>query len=75
MIDKFVNSLITGKKVSGQAMSILFDPIAIAKGWNKVYDVSLPHLGGIITDPNWVAPKTLNDRVFEIIGSKAYRTG
>lgn len=75
MIDLFVKSLITGVKVSDAKMKNTFDPIAIAQGWNKVYDVSLPNIGGVVTSPGWTKPVTLNDRVFEIVGSEAYRKG
>lgn len=75
MVNLFVKSLITGIKVSGGKMKNTFDPIQIAQGWNKVYDVSLPNIGAVITSPGWTKPVTLNDRVFEIIGSEAYRLG
>lgn len=47
-MDKFFEALITapstGKQVSEKIISILFNPLAIAKGWNKFDDVSLPNI-------------------------------
>lgn len=52
------------------------DPANLLAGWNKVYDVSLPLAGQLVTDVNhWAAPMTLIDCVFESLGSYAYRTG
>lgn len=52
------------------------DPAKLLAGWNKVYDVSLPRIGEIVTDvKGWSKPVTLNDRMLEIFGSYAYRMG
>lgn len=51
-------------------------PLNFMAGWDKLYDVSLPLAGELITDiKDWTRPLTPNDRVFEIFGSYAYRTG
>jgi hypothetical protein len=43
---------------------------------NKLYDVSLPQIGAIVTDvKGFVQPLTPNDRIFEVLGSYAYRGG
>ncbi|KAF4224513.1 hypothetical protein CNMCM8980_007536 [Aspergillus fumigatiaffinis] len=43
---------------------------------NKLYDVSLPQIGAIVTDvKGWTKPLTPNDRIFEVLGSYAYRGG
>jgi chitinase len=76
MFDKFLNSLLTGVKYSGEAMTNKFDPNAIAAGWNKLYPASLPRIGSIVKDAkDYTIPLTFNDRIYEIIGSYAYRTG
>ncbi|KAI1840789.1 hypothetical protein JX266_012996 [Neoarthrinium moseri] len=80
MISAFVSSLVSGKKVSGKAMTQLFNPMDILNGWNKVYDVTLPRIGEVVTDTGgllypFTEPLTPNDRIFEAIGSYAYRTG
>ncbi|KAK8127255.1 glycosyl hydrolases family 18-domain-containing protein [Apiospora sp. TS-2023a] len=72
----FVESLFTGRKFSGAPMANTFDPMDIYRGWNQVYDVSLPRIGSIVTDVrNWQEPMTPNDRIMECIGSLAYREG
>ncbi|ORY61583.1 uncharacterized protein BCR38DRAFT_411445 [Pseudomassariella vexata] len=76
MIEKFVHSLLTGIKYSGDSMTNTFDPLAIVAGWNKAYDVTLPRIGFIVKDaPLFTEPLTPNDRFFETIGSYAYREG
>lgn len=80
MIQRFVESLVTGTKVSGTAMKQLLNPINVMNGWNKAYDVSLPRLGEIVTDTGaqkypFTEPLTPNDRVYEALGSYAYRAG
>lgn len=52
------------------------DPLKLVNGWNKLYDVSLPQIGAIVTDvKGWTKPLTPNDRIFEVLGSYAYRGG
>ncbi|PKX88257.1 uncharacterized protein P174DRAFT_426141 [Aspergillus novofumigatus IBT 16806] len=52
------------------------NPVKLVRGWNKLYDVSLPQIGAIITDvKGWTKPLTLNDRIFKVLGSYAYRGG
>lgn len=76
MMDNFVRSLLSGKLFSGADMTIKFDPMAVYHGWNKVYDVSLPLIGVAVRDaPAYTLPVTPNDRIFETIGSYAYREG
>ncbi|KAG5951737.1 hypothetical protein E4U53_002386 [Claviceps sorghi] len=72
----FLISLLTGKLVSGASMITKLDPLAVALGWNKPYDVSLPRIGSIVRDAkDYTMPLTPNDRSFEVIGSYAYRRG
>nr|KAI0406599.1 hypothetical protein F4802DRAFT_556676 [Xylaria palmicola] len=76
MITKFVESMITGYKFSGEPMTTKFDPLDILNGWNQKYPVSLPRIGAIVKDATeFVEPLTPNDRIYEIIGSYAYRGG
>ncbi|KAI0863675.1 hypothetical protein F4860DRAFT_521760 [Xylaria cubensis] len=76
MIAQFVESLITGIKKSGEPMETLFNPLDIVNGWNQVYKVSLPRIGAIVRDAKgFVEPVTPNDRIYETIGSYAYRGG
>uniref|UniRef100_A0A0N7HV81 chitinase n=1 Tax=Hypocrella siamensis TaxID=696354 RepID=A0A0N7HV81_9HYPO len=76
MIYSFVKSLLSGKLFSGADMKNKLDPLAVYKGWNKVYDVSLPQIGRVIRDAaDYTRPVTPNDRIFETIGSYAYREG
>ncbi|KAG6039145.1 hypothetical protein E4U41_003161 [Claviceps citrina] len=76
MIDSFVRSLLSGKLFSGAVMKHKLDPLAVYHGWNKVYDVSLPRIGSLVRDAaDYTLPVTPNDRIYEVIGSYAYRTG
>ncbi|KAK8109874.1 hypothetical protein PG999_008011 [Apiospora kogelbergensis] len=76
MIDSFVRSLLSGKLFSGAGMVHKLDPIAVYNGWNKVYDIDLPRIGVAVHDTaSYVLPVTPNDRIFETIGSYAYREG
>ncbi|UNI22105.1 Chitinase [Purpureocillium takamizusanense] len=76
MIDSFVRSLLSGKLFSGVDMKNKLDPMAVYNGWNKVYDVSLPRIGLAVRDAaHYTLPVTPNDRIFETIGSYAYREG
>lgn len=77
MIKRFLQTAITGYLPSGAKMkSAIIDPQKLVGGWNKVYDVTLPRIGAIVSDQaSWTPPLTPNDRIFEIIGSYAYRTG
>ncbi|UKZ93576.1 uncharacterized protein TrAFT101_008486 [Trichoderma asperellum] len=77
MIDNFVRSLLSGQLYSGGPMKIKLDPLAVYKGWNKAYDVSLPIIGQAVHDAgdDYTLPVTPNDRIFETIGSYAYREG
>ncbi|KAG6019992.1 hypothetical protein E4U40_006498 [Claviceps sp. LM458 group G5] len=52
------------------------DPMAVYRGWNKAYTVSLPLIGVAVRDrADYTFPTTPNDRIFESIGSCAYREG
>ncbi|EGE82986.2 bacteriodes thetaiotaomicron symbiotic chitinase [Blastomyces dermatitidis ER-3] len=77
MVKRFLQTAVTGYLPSGAKMkSVTIDPQKLLDGWNKLYDVTLPRIGAIVSDkPDWTPPLTPNDRVFEIIGSYAYRTG
>ncbi|KAJ6142824.1 bacteriodes thetaiotaomicron symbiotic chitinase [Penicillium samsonianum] len=77
MIPKFLVTTLSGVLPNGNLMKAAkIDPANLLAGWNKVYDVSLPLAGQLVTDvKGWAAPMTPNDRVFEILGSYAYRTG
>lgn len=76
MIDSFVKSLLSGKLFSGTDMTNKLDPLAVYNGWNKVYDVSLPQIGLAVRDAvDYTLPVTPNDRIYETIGSYAYREG
>ncbi|KAI8949280.1 hypothetical protein F4801DRAFT_580518 [Xylaria longipes] len=76
MISKFVESLITGIKYSGEPIKTLFDSLDIVNGWNQVYKVSLPRIGAIVRDAKYfIEQVTPNDRIFEIIGSYAHKGG
>jgi chitinase len=77
MIPKFLVTTMSGILPNGKLMKAAkLDLAKLLAGWNKVYDVSLPLVGQLVTDvKGWAALMTLNDRVFEILGSYAYRTG
>lgn len=76
MLDNFVRSLLSGKLFSGVDMKNKLDPMAVYKGWNKVYDVSLPLIGQAVHDAaDYTLPVTPNDRIYETIGSYGYREG
>ncbi|KAG6187812.1 hypothetical protein E4U27_007679 [Claviceps purpurea] len=76
MLYSFVQSLLSGKLFSGLPMHNRLDPMAVYRGWNKVYDVSLPLIGTAVRDmADYTIPRTPNDRIFETIGSYAYREG
>ncbi|KAG6021479.1 hypothetical protein E4U19_005696 [Claviceps sp. Clav32 group G5] len=66
-LNNFVRSLLQQNKL---------DPMAVYRGWNKAYTVSLPLIGVAVRDrADYTFPTTLNDRIFETIGSYAYREG
>lgn len=72
MLYEFVESLLSGKLYSGTDMKNKLDPMAVYKGWNKAYDVSLPLIGQAVHDAaDYTLPVTPNDRIFETIGSYA----
>ncbi|KAJ5360513.1 bacteriodes thetaiotaomicron symbiotic chitinase variant 3 [Penicillium concentricum] len=77
MILKFLVTTLSGDFPDGNLMKAAkIDLANFLARWNKVYDVSLPLVGQLVTDvKGWAAPMTPNDRVFEILGSYAYRTG
>ncbi|KAI0200144.1 hypothetical protein F4808DRAFT_461010 [Astrocystis sublimbata] len=76
MMVNFVRSLLSGKLFSNIDMKNKLDPIAVLKGWNKADDVSLPRIGAVVRDArDYTLPLTPNDRVYETIGSYAYREG
>jgi chitinase len=77
MIPQFLETAVTGILPTGkQLKAMVLDPQKLLNGWNKIYDVSLPRIGDVVKDvKGWIAPVTPNDRIFEIIGSYAYRTG
>lgn len=53
----------------------LVNPMLLVNNWMTPYTVSLPPIGELVTDIAWEAPLTPNDRIFETLGSYAYRTG
>ncbi|KAG6197388.1 hypothetical protein E4U50_007948 [Claviceps purpurea] len=76
MIYGFVESLLAGTLSSGPPMVTRLDPMAVYRGWNKIYPVSLPHIGAVVRDmTDYTIPMTPNDRIFETLGSYAYRGG
>ncbi|EFX06695.1 chitinase [Grosmannia clavigera kw1407] len=76
MIPRFLLSTLLGQLPTGAPMKTKVNIQALVQGWNKEFDVSLPRIGSIVTDvKSWTKPLTPNDRVFEVIGSYAYRTG
>ncbi|KAK2766602.1 hypothetical protein FQN53_006662 [Emmonsiellopsis sp. PD_33] len=77
MVGKFLKTAVTGYLPSGAKLKAqVVDPQKLLDTWHKVYDVDLPRIGAVVSDvKDWTAPLTPNDRVFEIIGSYAYRTG
>lgn len=76
MLYEFVESLLSGKLYSGTDMKNKLDPMAVYKGWNKAYDVSLPLIGQAVHDAaDYTLPVTPHDRIFETVGSYAYREG
>ncbi|KAL3429986.1 hypothetical protein BDV09DRAFT_31381 [Aspergillus tetrazonus] len=77
MIKKFLITGLTGNLPSGKKMkAALLDPYTLLSTWNKDYDVSLDRIGDLVTDvADRRAPQTPNERVMEVLGSLAYRTG
>ncbi|KAF9888672.1 hypothetical protein FE257_008430 [Aspergillus nanangensis] len=75
MIPAFLRTALTGYLPSGERLhSAVLDPKALLANWNKAYDTTLPRIGDLVTDvKGWAAPLTPNDRIFEILGSYAYR--
>ncbi|KAL4958708.1 uncharacterized protein BDV14DRAFT_194358 [Aspergillus stella-maris] len=72
---RFLETAISGVLPSGNAIKAAkIDPKILLDTWNKVYSVSLPRIGALITDAEWKPPITPNDRVFEVLGSQAYRS-
>lgn len=76
MIPQFLETALNGVLPGGKAMKAAkLAPDKLIAGWNKVYSVTLPTIGEVVTDvQGWVKPLTPNERVFEILGSYAYRT-
>jgi chitinase len=77
LLPEFLKTALSGVLPGGQFMkAATLGPLNFMAGWDKLYDVSLPLAGELITDVDgWVRPLTPNQRVFEIFGSYAYRTG
>ncbi|OJJ42141.1 hypothetical protein ASPZODRAFT_20739 [Penicilliopsis zonata CBS 506.65] len=77
MVGQLIKTAVTGTLPSGKTMqSSILDAVKLINGWNKVYDTTLPRIGALVTDvAGWTPPVTPNDRIFEVIGSFAYRTG
>jgi chitinase len=77
MIHRFLTTALSGILPSGAKMkAATLDPLKLVNGWNKLYDVSLPQIGAIVTDvKGWTKPLTPNERIFEVLGSYAYRGG
>lgn len=77
MVEEFLKSAITGTLPTGLRMKApKFDPQKLIENWHKPYDVSLPRIGETVKEvANWVAPLTPNERIFEIFGSYAFRSG
>ncbi|GAM41997.1 hypothetical protein TCE0_043r15580 [Talaromyces pinophilus] len=77
MIPQFLKTSLSGVLPTGaQLKAATIDPQKLLNGWNKIYDVSFERIGSQVTDvKGWMAPVTPNDRIFEIIGSYAYRVG
>lgn len=74
---EFLKTVISGILPGGEVMKAApLGALNLIAGWNKVYNVSLRLAGELVTDfKAWTRPVTPNDRVFEILGSYAYRTG
>lgn len=52
----------------------VLDPWRLINNWHKPYTVSFPTIGVIVKDiRTWTPPVTPNDRIFEVLGSHAYR--
>lgn len=77
MIPQFLKTSLSGVLPTGaQLKAATIDPQKLLNGWNKIYDVSFERIGSQVTDvKGWTAPVTPNDRIFEVIGSYAYRVG
>ncbi|RDW83598.1 glycoside hydrolase family 18 protein [Aspergillus mulundensis] len=77
MIPMFLRNAISGVLPSGAIMKAgKLDPYIFMTTWRAPYDVSLPQIGELVTDlASWAPPLTPNDRIFEVMGSAAYRTG
>ncbi|KAM5451181.1 putative chitinase [Microsporum audouinii] len=78
MIPRLLKTAVTGILPSGATLKAAkLDPVKVYAAWNKEYDVSLPLIGPDLTGTinNWARPLTPNDRIFEVIGSYAYRKG
>jgi chitinase len=75
MIPQFLKTSLSGVLPTGaQLKAATIDPQRLLNGWNKIYDVSFERIGSQVVK-SWMAPVTPNDRIFEIIGSYAYRVG
>ncbi|KAL2068483.1 hypothetical protein VTL71DRAFT_16581 [Oculimacula yallundae] len=77
MFKYFARSLMSGIAPDGGKMRQTFAPMVIYNNWHMEYPVSLPRIGSIVTDTNgaFTEPLTFNDRMYETIGSYAYRSG
>lgn len=77
MIPRLLETALGGILPNGETMKAAkLNPGSLIAGWNKVYDVSLPLAGQLITDVKaWTVPETPNDGIFEVLGSYSFRTG
>ncbi|EEQ34605.1 symbiotic chitinase [Microsporum canis CBS 113480] len=79
MIFKLVKAAVSGELPSGALLKAAkLDPEKVYNSWNKLYTITLPQIGvdlSTSTLRGWTKPETPNDRIFEIIGSHAYRGG
>ncbi|KAL4861996.1 hypothetical protein BDV12DRAFT_203444 [Aspergillus spectabilis] len=77
MILKVLETSVTGVLPSkAKLQSAVLGPFKLINAWNEPYSMSLPRIGDLVTDvKGWTAPETPKDRIFEHLGSYAYRQG
>lgn len=75
MIKAFLTTAVTGILPNGKRMkAAVLDPWRLINNWHKPYTVSFPTIGVFVKDiRTWTPPVTPNDRIFEVLGSHAYR--
>lgn len=80
MISQLLETAVSGELPTGLKMKApTLDPEDLYNAWHRAYSNihTLPQIGVDLTGlrRGWRLPITPNDRLFEIIGSYAYRTG